>query len=37
MSVTRTELVLTGKLVAREGDNVPFSREWSYRIPRDHL
>ena len=37
MSVTRTELVLTGKLVARDGDNVPFSREWSYRIPRDHL
>ena len=37
MSVTRTELVLTGKLVAREGDDVPFSREWSYRIPRDHL
>jgi uncharacterized protein len=37
MSVTRTELVLTGKLVAREGDGVPFSREWSYRIPRDHL
>jgi hypothetical protein len=37
MSVTRTELVLTGKLIAREGDEVPFSREWSYRIPRDHL
>ncbi len=37
MSVTRTELVLTGKLVAREGNDPPFSREWSYRIPRDHL
>jgi predicted acyl esterase len=37
MSVTRTELVLTGKLIAREGDEVPFSREWSFRIPRDHL
>jgi putative CocE/NonD family hydrolase len=37
MRVTRTELVLGGKLVAREGDDVPFSREWSYRIPRDHL
>jgi putative CocE/NonD family hydrolase len=37
MSVTRTELVLAGKLIAREGEAVPFSREWSYRIPRDHL
>jgi hypothetical protein len=37
MSVTRTELVLSGRLIAREGDDVPFSREWSYRIPRDHL
>jgi uncharacterized protein len=37
MSVTRTELVLTGRLIAREGDEVPFSREWSCRIPRDHL
>jgi putative CocE/NonD family hydrolase len=37
MSVTRTELVLSGKLIAREGDEVPFLREWSYRIPRDHL
>ncbi len=37
MSVTRTELVLTGRLVAREGDGVPFSREWSCRIARDHL
>jgi putative CocE/NonD family hydrolase len=37
MSVTRTELVLTGKLIAKEGEDTPFSREWSYRIPRDHL
>jgi hypothetical protein len=21
----------------REGDDVPFSREWSYRNPRDYL
>jgi putative CocE/NonD family hydrolase len=37
MSVTATDLVLTGKLIAREGEAVPFTRQWSYRIPRDHL
>ena len=37
MSVTRTELVLTGKLTARDGEASAFAREWSYRIPRDHL
>lgn len=37
MSVTETDLVLTGKLAAREGDTSAFAREWSYRIPRDHL
>ncbi|MFZ5674925.1 MAG: CocE/NonD family hydrolase [Pseudomonadota bacterium] len=37
MSVTQTELVLTGKLIAHEGEASAFAREWSYRIPRDHL
>lgn len=37
MSVTETELTLTGKLTARESGTSSFAREWSYRIPRDHI
>ncbi|QIG48488.1 CocE/NonD family hydrolase [Nordella sp. HKS 07] len=37
MSVSATELILTGKLTAHESEAHTFSREWSFRIPRDHL
>ncbi|MBA3520507.1 MAG: peptidase S15, partial [Rhizobiales bacterium] len=37
MQATRTEFLIIGKLDAYEGDEQVFSREWTCRIPRDHV